>query len=1008
MPDPIQPMSLPPFLTKFCARGLDAPSQQTLFENIAALTPSDRSTLLELLEELISTAPKAAAIGIRKLAGVLQTLSPVQSLSWLDLGTSISSQSSTAAQKYFSESPDLLAATDPARRLPLLTLGLELSDGHHGVVMDFIRACPQLPSGIGVADLALWMETGRLLAEEDLVLAVEYFRISPEVLRQIPVADLPLWVQVGRHLVQPNALGKPDYLKVIEYFRLSSETLSGLEPADLRRPFLELGLVLAQRSADIGMDYLRSCPSILREFDSLIHRRLLLFQGRRLGDAIISVGREPSIVLDYLREGSKMVRALEHNPTDFITWVDAGLSLLAQNPERAKAYFSGRSKTGQDTTERLIGGILLKTIGRTLTLYAEGLSGRSVAIKPTTDLPEKLRETIGDSPTTDGRTIYLPDRIRLFPGDDDNFRLYKMTTLHEAGHLEFGTYEPDLEAIQDVIETVTVEYGRSPLSDRPLQTAADYFRLFPNPSWARSLWIILEDARVDFHLRAEYPGVRRDMDQIVALDLKSRPALEGLSPRAAIHEALLHLSITDTTEAPLELAETISGAYDLLLEVKKPSATATDSLRVLARLYRFLEEQLLRFPNGRGEADPLGMKETSPDSSTEPASSTDQRGATPSPSTLSYRGAMHPDWVRTRPEEKTIPIDPSRLDSGPSPSAPRSESRDKILQDGRTEAATKENVPDSGSKTASTRPMDHEASVNPVFFYDEWDEGAQEYRPKWCRLYEHRIQPESSMIVQQTLSSYGPVLRLLRRHFQSLRPEAFRKVKRQMVGEDLDLDAVIEARTELRSGRTPQDFLYIRNEKRLRDVAVAFLIDMSGSTSRQIPSARRRVIEVEQEALILMAEALQAVGDTFAIYGFSGDSKERVDFYIIKDFSDVLNGRIHERIGAMRSLNQNRDGTAIRHASAKLEQQPAKTRLLILLSDGKPLDTDYAGAHSLQDTKMALKEARRRGIHPYCITVDREASRYVTEMYGEVSHTIIDRVATLPDKLPRIYRRLTT
>ena len=369
---------------------------------------------------------------------------------------------------------------------------------------------------------------------------------------------------------------------------------------------------------------------------------------------------------------------------------------------------------------------------------------------------------------------------------------------------------------------------------------------------------------------------------------------------------------------------------------------------------------------------------------------------------------MHPDWVRSHSDDATVPVDPARLDSGPPPSFPRSESRDKIFKDGQTEAATKEKVPDSGAKTASIRPMDFEASGNPVFFYDEWDEGAQEYRPKWCRLYEHRIQPESSLIVQQTLSSYGPVLRRLRRHFQSLRPESFRTVKRQTSGEQLDLDAVIEARTELRSGRTPQDRLYIRNEKRLRDVAVAFLIDMSGSTSRQIPSASRRVIEVEQEALILMAEALQAVGDPFAIYGFSGDSKDRVDFYIIKDFSDVLNGRIHERIGAMRSLNQNRDGTAIRHVSVKLSQQPAKTRLLILLSDGKPLDTGYAGAYSLQDTKMALREARRRGIHPYCITVDKEASRYVTEMYGEVSHTIIDQVATLPDKLPRIYRRLTT
>jgi hypothetical protein len=1006
MTDPIQPMSLPPALSHFCDRELDPTQRQAFFRAVDSLSPSDRSTLFELLEELIETSPKSAAIGLRNLARVLGTLGPTPALSWLDLGTSMASQSSTAAQKYFLESPDLLAEIDPVRRLPLLKLGLELSEGHCVVLMDFIRACPHLPPGIGTEDLTVWMETGRRLAEEDTVLAVEYFRISPMVLGQIPIADLPRWVELGRLLVEPNVLGKPDYLKAIEFFRLSTETFASLDPPDLRRPFLELGIGLSRKAAVLGMDYLRSCPAILREMESPAHRRLFLAQAQRLADAIPS-DRDPSVVLDYLKAGSKIFRTFEYNPNDFISWVDAGLSLLADNPERARAYFSGRSKTGQETTERLIGGISLKTVGRTLTLFAEGLSGRSVTIKPTTDLPDPVREAVGDAPTGDGRTIYLPPRIRLFPGDEDNFRLYKTSTLHEAGHLEFGTFEPDLDAMQDVIDGVRAEYGRAPAESGSVQSAADYLNLFPKPSWARALWTVLEDARVDFRLRAQYPGARRDMDQIVALDLQSRPKLEGLPPRTAIHEALLQLSITDTTEVPLDLAETVSGAYDLLLEVKNPAATSTDSLRVLARLYRFLEAQFKRFPTVQGEADPLGVQEKTPDPHSDPTAASQRRETRPSPSTFSYRGVMHPDWVRSRPGEKTVPIDPGRMGSAP-PASPPGASRKKNLESSQTETAPNEKAPDLGFKDAPTQPRPPGDSGTPIFLYDEWDDAAQEYRPKWCRLYEHRLRPESSRMVQQTLSSYASVLRLLRRHFQSLRPEAFRKVRRQAYGDQLDLDAIVEARTEIRSGRTPNDHFYIRNEKQVRDVAVAFLIDMSGSTSRQIPSAQKRVIEVEQEALILMAEALQAIGDAFAIYGFSGDSKDRVDFYIIKDFSDAFNPSIHERIGAMRALNQNRDGTALRHTLAKLEQQPAKTRLLILLSDGKPLDAGYAGVHSLQDTKRALREARMHGVHPYCITIDQEASRYVTEMYGEVGHTIIDRVATLPDKLPRIYKRLTT
>lgn len=1007
MAESFQSTPFPPAITEFCTRELNQEAQQALSGAIAALTPSDSSSCFQLMEELVESSRKSAVVGLEKFPEAIRMLGPSQALVWLDLGVTLAGQSSATAQKFFKGSLDLLRSVDPVKRAAFLPLGLEIADGHYGTVMDFIRACSELPSGIEADDLTLWMQAGLRLAEEDMVLAVEYFRISPRVLDFLRITDIPLWVQLGRRLVKPNSLGKLDYLKVIEYFRLSPETLSALEPPDIRRPFLELGDALAQSSPSLGMDFLRLGPTVLPGLESSNHRRLFVEQARRL---IGPAGRDLSVIMDYLREGPKMFVMLGNDPSDFIAWVDAGLALLSRNPERAKAYFSGQSKTGQDTTDRLIGGISLKHVQRVLELYAEGLSGQPVTIRPTTDLPEDLREPLGDSPTTDGRTIYLPDRIRFFPQDSDNFRMYKISTLHEAGHLEFGTYTPDMESIRDVVEAVRLEYGGTERRDRPVKTAGDFFRLFPDPAWAQFLWTLLEDARVDHRLRTEYPGVRRDMDQIIAHDLEARPKLASLPPRMAIQEALLQLSITDTTEVPLELAETLSGAYDLLTEMKTPTGSSTDSLRTLVRLYRFLDEELKRFPSIDGETDPLGKQEkiNVKDAST----SKGQGSQTLSTSTISYRGTMHPDWVQDRQSGGTEGIDPASLKSSPPVSPPRPEDQKETrMKDGK-DAERKTPDPIEAASPAGSSPIPALGRPDErVFFYDEWDQGAQEYRPKWCRLYEQRVHPGSSRIVRETLSTYGPVIRRLRRHFQSLRPEAFRKVKRQASGEEFDLDAVVENRTELRSGRIPHDRLYIKSEKRVRDVATAFLIDMSGSTSRQVSSPGRRVIEIEQEALVLMAEALQAIGDGFAIYGFSGDTKDHVDFYIIKEFSDPFNPMIHERIGATRSLNQNRDGTAIRHAVSKLNQQPARTRLLILLSDGKPLDTDYAGEYSLQDTKKALREARMHGIHPYCITIDprvEDANRYVHKMYGDVSYTIIDRVATLPDKLPRIYRRLTT
>ena len=201
--------------------------------------------------------------------------------------------------------------------------------------------------------------------------------------------------------------------------------------------------------------------------------------------------------------------------------------------------------------------------------------------------------------------------------------------------------------------------------------------------------------------------------------------------------------------------------------------------------------------------------------------------------------------------------------------------------------------------------------------------------------------------------------------------------------------------------------MFIRREKRARDVAVAFLVDVSGSTGRQLERGRR-VIDIEKESLVMLCESLEAVGDQYGLYAYSGQGRAAVDFLTIKDFDDRLGAATAHRLGGLGPRQQNRDGAAIRHAAAKLRARVEKTRLLIILSDGRPLDSDYKDEYALEDTKAALREAERGGIDTFCVTVDREADAYVRRMYGDVRFTVIDRVESLPSTLPRIYQRLTS
>ena len=294
-----------------------------------------------------------------------------------------------------------------------------------------------------------------------------------------------------------------------------------------------------------------------------------------------------------------------------------------------------------------------------------------------------------------------------------------------------------------------------------------------------------------------------------------------------------------------------------------------------------------------------------------------------------------------------------------------------------------------------------------AYVYPEWDGGIQDYRLKWCRVVERPGEEGGQDFAQRVLEKHAPALRILRRYFETMRPTGLRRVHGYDHGEQLDLDAAIRHVAERRAGIDPSDRIYDRRDKRERQVAVAFLVDMSGSTGRQLETGQRRVIDVEKEGLVLLTEALEAIGDQYALYGFSGQGRHQVDFMVLKDFSDTRRYQIGQRIAAMTPMQQNRDGAAIRHTVQKLLRCSARHRLLILLSDGRPLDGDYGEEYALEDTRMALREARQQGISPFCLTIDQQASGYLKRMYGDVQYLVLDDILTLPERLPRVYQRLT-
>jgi nitric oxide reductase NorD protein len=284
--------------------------------------------------------------------------------------------------------------------------------------------------------------------------------------------------------------------------------------------------------------------------------------------------------------------------------------------------------------------------------------------------------------------------------------------------------------------------------------------------------------------------------------------------------------------------------------------------------------------------------------------------------------------------------------------------------------------------------------------YDEWDYGRQGYRKGWCQLRERPVHPQPDRFVEETRHKYRGLLKHLYRTFEALRGEE-KLLRREPYGEDPDIDALVEAYADRVQGLEQTDRLFQRRQKLERNVAVLFMVDMSGSTKGWIN-------EVQRESLVLLCESLERLGDRYAIYGFSGYTHMRCELYRVKAFDEPYDQAVHHRISGIRPQDYTRMGVSIRHLTRKLLEVEARTRVLLVLSDGRPDDEDgYRGDYGIEDTRQAVLEARARGVHPFCITIDDQAQAYLPHLFGPASYTLVEKVAKLPYRVSDIYRRIT-
>ena len=295
----------------------------------------------------------------------------------------------------------------------------------------------------------------------------------------------------------------------------------------------------------------------------------------------------------------------------------------------------------------------------------------------------------------------------------------------------------------------------------------------------------------------------------------------------------------------------------------------------------------------------------------------------------------------------------------------------------------------------------------PPRHYHEWDYLNQSYRPDWVSVYEALHPPGNAADIDRLLAKHGALAKRLKKMLDLLKPQDKVRIRYQEDGSELDLDVALRSLIDYKSGATPDPRINMSHKTSGRNIAVMLLLDLSESLNEKAAGCDRTILELSQEAVSLLAWAIEKLGDPFAIAGFHSNTRHDVRYLHIKGYSERWNDGVKGRLAAMEASYSTRMGAAMRHAAHYLEQQQADKKLMLILTDGEPSDIDSKdGWLLIEDARQAVKELDRQGIYAYCINLDRKADEYVADIFGK-QYTIIDRVEQLPERLPQLFISLT-
>lgn len=712
---------------------------------------------------------------------------------------------------------------------------------------------------------------------------------------------------------------------------------------------------------ECGEDVIGDCLTSAMKLSSMTSAEVvaLLFNSmptaaRNLGDAELFRGYL-TLMHQLASTASRGVRPMLNHIDELLSkltlsglrrWANFGSQAYRRDFNNLTAYFNLESADSRAMLQKERRGILFVKTQRKLNFYLRALWGRDFFLRPTGADFADFR------PFIEHRILHLPDALDDC-GPVAGLELYRATAAHMASHMVYST---------------------APISAEGLSPAQMFFIG------------LIEDARIEYKAINEFPGLKKLWHSLMAVTREERGLENAEHPTMLVLEKFAIMLLDKTESSDDEELNAIANhfhagiaenqdnnqfcwhlgldVFNLFMKRKE-----VPSLRILERIdipYRDDNRYVWEFEEFDADVEFEYV----------PAS---QRQVRRQVSVIEMANEVDCELAGDDAQE----IWTCSTNMRP---------YEDDLTDGQE----------------SFNDMWGKEPVSDPFHYQEWDYQIQLHRPDWATIYERR-QPRGHVEdIQAIIDEYRPVAHRIKQIIDLLTPEGVQRVRNMEDGDEVDINAAIDAMIAIRMGEQPNTRITMRNVLNTRDLSVVLLLDLSESTNESMSGSEKTVLQLTREACTLVATAIEGIGDPYAIHGFASDGRHDVQYYRFKDFNQHFDDDSKSRLAGMKGGLSTRMGAALRHAGNHLLKQPERRKLILLVTDGEPADIDERDPQHLRhDAKKAVEELYGTGVLTYCLTLDPNADDYVKRIFGANNYTVIDNVDKLPEQLPTLFASLT-